>query len=163
MKRSRARSQESIEFARNQRRTSNEFAATVWQWIRNRQIGGAKFRREYPIPPYTVDFCCVERKLIIEIDGEGHFTEEGLEHDRVRDRFLRNLGYKILRIPGYAVIREDGDVITRIREFVRETGEMKSPSPPAPLPFVPQGRGEKELKTKPRPEAGRGEQERSAD
>ncbi len=118
MKRSRARSKEAIEFARDQRRKSNEFADTVWQWIRNGQVAGAKFRREHPIPPYTVDFCCVKRKLIIEIDGEGHFTKEGIEHDRVRDHFLQNLGYKILRIPGYAVIREEGDVITRIREFV---------------------------------------------
>lgn len=56
VKRSRARSPESTEFERNQRRTSNDFAATVWQWIRNRQIDGTKFRRKYQIPPYTVDF-----------------------------------------------------------------------------------------------------------
>ncbi len=141
-KRSRARLQESINFARNQRRTSNEFATVVWQWIRNRQIHGAKFRREYPIPPYTVDFCCIEQNLIIEIDGEEHFTDNGVEHDRVRDRFLQNLGYKILRIPGYAVISEDGNVITKIRDFVRESDETKNPSPPTPLPEA--GRGEKE-------------------
>ncbi len=138
-KRSQARLPDSIDFARHQRRNSNEFAATVWQWIRNRQILGAKFRREYPIPPYTVDFCCVELNLIIEIDGEGHFTDEGMEHDRAPDRFLQSLGYKILRIPGYAVIREDGNVLATIREFV---GEAKNPSPPAPLPEA--GRGEEE-------------------
>ncbi|HMO13601.1 MAG TPA: endonuclease domain-containing protein [Pirellulaceae bacterium] len=140
MKRSRARSEESIEFARNQRRTANEFASTVWQWIRNRQIHGAKFRREYPMPPYTADFCCVELKLIIEIDGEGHFTEQGVARDLKRDQFLLSQGYKILRIPGYSVIQEEGDVMSKIREFVKNAG----PSPPAPLPFVPQGRGEKE-------------------
>ena len=144
MKHSRARSKEEIKFARDQRRASNEFASTVWQWVRDRQMSGAKFRREYPLPPYTVDFCCVEQMLIIEIDGDAHFTEEGLERDRIRDRFLSERGYKILRIPGYEVIREDGNAFQRIREFVQAAIEAQNPSPPAPLPEA--GRGEKEKK-----------------
>ncbi|AMV30634.1 hypothetical protein VN12_00865 [Pirellula sp. SH-Sr6A] len=136
MKRSRSRSKEAIEFAQSQRRTSNEFSTNVWQWIRNRQIQGLKFRREYPIPPYTVDFCCVEQKLIIEIDGESHFTEDGLAHDRHRDRFLHGRGYRVLRIPGFAVIRDGREVIRTIEEFVK----VPNPSPPAPLPEA--GRGE---------------------
>jgi len=62
-------SAEAVEFARAQRSSANEFANTIWQWVRNRQVCGQKFRREYAIPPYTVDFCCVELKLIIESDG----------------------------------------------------------------------------------------------
>ena len=81
MKRSRARSPNAIEFARAQRATANEFASTVWQWVRNRQICKQKFRREYPIPPYTADFCCVELKLILEMDGAEHFSEAGKERD----------------------------------------------------------------------------------
>jgi very-short-patch-repair endonuclease len=77
MKRSRARSPEAIEFARAERATTNEFASTVWQWVRNRRIANQKFRREYPIPPYMADFSCVELKLILEIDGVEHFTEDG--------------------------------------------------------------------------------------
>lgn len=140
MKRSPTRSKQAIEFARYQRRTANEFANTVWQWIRNRQIDRAKFRREFPIPPFTVDFCCVERMLIIEIDGEAHFTDEGQLHDQIRDRFLRSLGYRVLRIQGYDVIREGGFVIQWIREFVTSSGDSPNPSPPTPLPEA--GRGE---------------------
>ena len=66
MKRNRGRTPEAIQFARDQRAMANEFAQTVWQWVRNRQVSGQKFRREYPVPPYTTDFCCVERKLILE-------------------------------------------------------------------------------------------------
>ncbi len=69
MKRSRARSPETIEFARAERAAMNEFARIVWQWVRNRQICDQRFRREYAIPPYTADFCCVELRLILEIDG----------------------------------------------------------------------------------------------
>ena len=45
---------------------ANEFAQDVWQMVRNRRCRGQKFRREYPIPPYTVDFCCVALKLIVQ-------------------------------------------------------------------------------------------------
>jgi very-short-patch-repair endonuclease len=120
IKRTPARSEASIDFARDQRQMAHEFAATVWQWLRNRQIERRKFRREHPIPPYTVDFCCVEERLVIEVDGEVHLTESAQRYDRDRDRFLNQLGYKVLRIPGYEVIREDGQALQKIRDFVRE-------------------------------------------
>ena len=82
MKHSRARSPEAIQFARDQRATANEFARTVWQWVRNRQVCRQKFRREYPLPPYTADFCCVELKLILEVDGADYFTKADQERDR---------------------------------------------------------------------------------
>ncbi len=152
MKRSLARSKLAIEFAREQRRSANDFASTVWGWIRDRRIFGQKFRREFPIPPYTADFCCVELGLVIEIDGEPHFTDAGREHDRIRDTFLKRSGYRDLRIAGYDVVRDDGKVIESIREFVKvamdlKRGQEQSPSPPAPLPES--GRGE--------PETGRAE------
>jgi len=144
MKRSKARSTENIDFARSQRNSSNEFASTVWEWIRNRLCCDQKFRRELPIPPYIVDFCCVDLELIIEIDGEPHLTPEGLEHDRRRDQYLSSLGYKILRISGYDVVRDGSGVIERIRQFVRAEIDDANPSPPAPLPEA--GRGEPDLK-----------------
>lgn len=57
-------------------------------------------------------------KLILEVDGEHHFTEDGKQHDRVRDRYLRNLGYEILRIPGYDVLRDAMEVRKRIEEVI---------------------------------------------
>ncbi len=119
MARRQARSEDATKFARMQRQGANEFAWTVWQWLRNRKCLGAKFRREVPIDPYTADFCCVELKLIIEIDGDPHLTEEGRERDRERDTYLIKLGYKILRVPGYEVIREDGNATVLITQFVK--------------------------------------------
>jgi very-short-patch-repair endonuclease len=143
MKRSRARSPEAIEFARAERATANEFASTVWQLIRNRRIANQKFRREYPIPPYTADFCCVELKLILEIDGVEHFTEDGRQHDRVRDDFLESQGYRVVRIAGHDVLREPSLCLKKIEEEVKKRMREllnKNPSPPAPLPEA--GRGE---------------------
>ena len=141
MKRSHARSAESIQFAKSQRQTANEFADHVWQWIRNRQCCKAKFRREVPIPPYAVDFCCIDWKLVIEVDGESHKTEEGKRKDQERDRYLASLGYQVLRIPGYEVIRNGRGVIERIHSFVQTAIDSKSIAP-HPQPFSPEDRGE---------------------
>ncbi|MDX1927272.1 MAG: endonuclease domain-containing protein [Pirellulaceae bacterium] len=134
MTRSCERSAEAIEFARTQRQEANEFAWTVWQWIRGRKFHGQKFRREVPIGPYTADFCCIENKLIIEIDCEPHFTEEGLAKDRVRDRHLQDLGYKVLRFHGYDVIRDDGKAHERILQFVLDAISAQAPQPRPLLP-----------------------------
>ena len=128
-----------IAFARDQRARANEFAHVVWQIVRNRQRRNQKFRREYPIPPYTADFCCVASSLIVEIDGEHHQTEEGREHDERRDRYLAERGYALLRIPGYQVLRDPAGVRSRIEKAIDQRVEhlrpltplTPSPSPPA--------------------------------
>ena len=75
---------------------------------------GEKFRREHVIEPFTVDLCCVALKLIVEVDGEHHFTDEGLSRDRTRDRYLVELGYEVLRIRGYDVAQDPESVRARI-------------------------------------------------
>ena len=57
--------------------------------------------------------------LVIEIDGQPHLTPEGIAHDRVRDRFLKSQSYKILRIPGYEILRDSNAARDRIVGFVR--------------------------------------------
>ena len=113
-------SSNAISFARDQRKQANEFAQTLWQLLRNRQCCGMKVRREYPIPPYTADFCCVELKLIVEVDGDHHFTAGGAAHDQRRDQYLRQLGYGVLRIPGYEILRDGFEVRQRIVEAMRQ-------------------------------------------
>jgi very-short-patch-repair endonuclease len=51
------------------RRDGSDAEATLWRHLRGRQLAGAKFRRQHPIGPYFVDFCCVEARLIVELDG----------------------------------------------------------------------------------------------
>jgi very-short-patch-repair endonuclease len=123
VKKSMARSKQNIDFAKSQRRMASDYVLIVWQWLRDRQVLGQKFRREHPVPPYTVDFFCVELGLVIEIDGQPHLTPEGIAHDRVRDRFLKSQSYKILRIPGYEILRDSQSVRNRIVGFVRDASE----------------------------------------
>ena len=114
------RDQEAIPFAHDQRAGANEFVQDVWQMLRKRRCRNQKFRREYPILPYTVDFCCVALKLVVEVDGEHHQTAEGRQHDQCRDRYLAELGYHVVRIPGYEVLQNAAAVRRQIEQAIDE-------------------------------------------
>lgn len=77
------------------RTNSTEAEKRLWQALRNRQLRGYKFRRQHPIPPYIVDFVCLEHRLIIELDGGQH--AEAQEYDAARTGTFEKLGYQVLR------------------------------------------------------------------
>jgi very-short-patch-repair endonuclease len=129
-----ARHPERIEFARDQRKQANEFARDLWQMVRASQIRGQKFRREHPIPPYTVDFVCLALALIVEVDGEHHFTEEGKRRDEKRDQFLREKGFEVLRFDGYQVTQNLSGVRKQIEDAIDKRIEQRRPLSPSPSP-----------------------------
>ena len=129
-----SRDPDAIAFARGQRVHANEFARAVWHIVRNRGCRNQKFRREYPIPPYTADFCCVALKLIVEVDGEPHHTDEGRERDKHRDRYLAEQGYALLRISGYQVTQDPASVRCLIENAIDERIEHLGPLTPDPSP-----------------------------
>jgi very-short-patch-repair endonuclease len=114
------RQPERIQFARDQRRRANEFAQDVWQMLRGRRLLGEKFRREHPIGPYTVDFVCLELRLVVEVDGKDHFTQQGRARDALRDAYLRSEGFEVLRIEGFLVTQDPIDVREEIEAAVKE-------------------------------------------
>ena len=67
----------------------------LWFRINRRQVAGLKFRRQYPVPPYIADFVCLEKSLIIEVDGGQHQWLS--EKDERRTRFLESRGYRVMR------------------------------------------------------------------
>ena len=81
--------------ARQLRKNSTDAENRLWQYIRNRQLGGRKFRRQFPVGRYIVDFVCIELSLIAEIDG-GHHTEQ-INYDSKRSSFLQSKGYRVVR------------------------------------------------------------------
>ena len=72
--------------------------AILWNQLKNKSLGGYKFRRQHSVGNYIVDFYCPKVKVRIELDGMHHFTEEGLESDKNRDQFLDQQGIQIIRI-----------------------------------------------------------------
>ena len=71
--------------------------AILWQRLKGRQLLGYKFRRQYSVGSYVLDFYCPKLKLGIEIDGDSHFQATVQEYDRQRQDFIESLGIKVLR------------------------------------------------------------------
>jgi very-short-patch-repair endonuclease len=83
--------------ARNLRQTQTGPERLLWGKLRSRRLGGWKFKRQVPIGPYIVDFCCSDAWLIVELDG-GHHSERSVTlKDRTRERDLEQRGYLVLR------------------------------------------------------------------
>jgi very-short-patch-repair endonuclease len=81
--------------AKDMRHEPVQFEKLMWSELRNRKLGGYKFKRQVLIGRYIADFACLERKLIVELDGPHH--AERLTYDAARDRYLKSQGYKVLR------------------------------------------------------------------
>src|SRR6187401_1889012 len=82
-------------FQRSLRTGQSDAEAKVWFHLRDRRLLGLKFRRQHAIGPYTVDFVCPDRALVIELDGGQH--SERVAYDEARTRFLESRGYRVLR------------------------------------------------------------------
>ena len=83
--------------ARKLRQSPTKEERVLWQLLRNRQFKNLKFKRQFPIGNYVVDFVCEEIKLIIELDGGQHNEPENIEADKVRTEFLESKGFKVIR------------------------------------------------------------------
>ena len=69
----------------------------LWNIIKNNQFYGFRFRRQFPIDMYIVDFVCREKKIIIEIDGGQHNQVNDIEYDNKRTEYLNSQGYRVIR------------------------------------------------------------------
>jgi very-short-patch-repair endonuclease len=83
---------------RRLRNSMTEEEVILWSRLKSRQVGGFKFRRQYGIGPFVVDFYCPERKLAIEVDGGGHFKDEAIKKDLKRQKFIEQFGIRFLRV-----------------------------------------------------------------
>ena len=92
--------------------TSAEIA--LWKLLKSRQ-SGRKFRRQHSIGNYITDFCCPSEKLIIELDGNGHGEYSQIEREEIRDKYLEDLGFRILRFENRLVFQEPEYVLNEIK------------------------------------------------
>ena len=88
----------------------------LWFEIRNNKLG-AKFKRQHSIGGYITDFYCQKYKLIVELDGDIHSKKENKEYDEIRDKYFKELGYKILRIPNNEVDTDMEKVLEKIKNW----------------------------------------------
>jgi very-short-patch-repair endonuclease len=98
--------------------------------VADRQLGGVKFRRQHAMGPFIVDFCCVERGLVLELDG-GQHAERNAADER-RTRILQRFGYRVLRFWDNEVLSNLDGVLERISEALEDPH-------PYPLPRAGEG------------------------
>jgi very-short-patch-repair endonuclease len=101
-----------------------------WQQVRDRKLDGFKFKRQVLIGPFIADFVCLDKKLVVELDGPLHDAA----YDARRDTYLRSAGYNVLRFANSYVGDQFATVLVTVREALR------TPSP-NPLPHIRGGEG----------------------
>ncbi len=129
------------ENARRMRKEPTPTEEVLWQALRNRKLGGYKFRRQQPFEGFIIDFYCDEAKLGIEIDGEIHLDASQKQYDKEREEYIREFGVEIIRFTNQQVENSLKDVKSKI---LQSAMERSSPSPrpsDTPLPGE-RGRGE---------------------
>ena len=107
------------EKAKHMKQNPTEAESVMWELIRRKQLG-VIFKRQYIIDEYIVDFVCLERRLVIEIDGGYHSTGEQQESDANRDSRLAALGYRVLRFSNGEVMMQPDNVVTKIKQALNE-------------------------------------------
>jgi very-short-patch-repair endonuclease len=80
---------------------------------------GFKFSRQVPIGPYIADFVCREQRVIVEVDGATHSTDEELAHDRRRSEFVKSEGYAVIRFQNDEVLNGMDEVLTLTLQALR--------------------------------------------
>ena len=100
--------------ARELRKNMTDAEQALWYRLRMRQLEGYKFRRQHPMGNYIVDFACVEKCLVIELDGGQH--AEQVSYDESRDKWIREQGLQVLRFWDNEVFQNMDGVLEVIRE-----------------------------------------------
>ena len=102
--------------ARQLRREMTPAEKKLWRRLRDPQIFDVTFRRQHPIEPYIVDFCCPALRLVIEVDGDSH--AESVERDTARTEKLEALGFRVVRFTNSDVHENIEGVLDAIRKEV---------------------------------------------
>jgi very-short-patch-repair endonuclease len=117
---------------RRLRHQATDAERELWQHLRGRQLGGCKFRRQHALGDYVVDFVCLERRLIVELDGGQHGDPATAVRDEQRTAFLRQAGFMVLRYWNDQVFN---DMTAVLEDIWRGLGlGSENPSPPQPSP-----------------------------
>jgi very-short-patch-repair endonuclease len=122
--------------ARRLRNASTDAERRLWNQLKGRRFLDVKFRRQYPVGPYVVDFVCCELGLVVELDGGQHGETE--RYDARRTIALERRGYRVIRFWNNEVMRRVDDVLDELRRVV--AWRQLEMTPPQPSP-AEQGRG----------------------
>ena len=121
-----------LTLARKLRKEQTDAEQLLWQLLRNRQFCGLKFRRQYPMAPYVLDFYCDEERLGIELDGGQHNEPDKKRTDKERTTFLEGKNVKVIRFWNNEVLQETEAVLEQLYN------SLESLTPPSLTPTLSQ-------------------------
>ena len=105
------------DFAEENRKHPTQAESILWEYLRGKQLGCA-FRRQHIIGQYIADFICLEKNLIIEVDGGYHQLPEQQTSDEERTNWLNSQGLKVLRFTNEEIISNTEQVLNKIKEII---------------------------------------------
>lgn len=112
------------------RRTMSDAERRLWAALRARQLDGLRFRRQHPIGSYIADFACLEKRLVVEVDGSQHAEPTQAAHDTRRTRWLESEGYRVVRVWTNEVLENLDGVTEQIRVEALRLPSVRKRSPP---------------------------------
>ena len=107
------------DFAKQNRKKATLAEKILWEHLRNKEQG-AEFRRQHIIADYIADFVCLDRMLVVEVDGGYHSEREQTENDQMRTMRLNRLGFRVIRFTNEEVLNNIEYVLREISEALRE-------------------------------------------
>jgi len=113
--------------ARLLRRNQTPAEKKLWRSLRGKQLDGFQFRRQFPIGDFSVDFCCRDRRLVVELDGSQHADPSGVDQDNERTALISVRGYRVMRFWNEEVLMNLDGVLEAI------LFELRQPPPGLPL------------------------------
>lgn len=114
--------------ARDLRQNQTDVEGLLWQHLRDRRLAGHKFRRQHPIGAFVADFVCIERRLVVELDGGQHASQ--IEDDNRRSEYLKSKGYSVVRFWNNEVLKDTQAVLEAILRSIESCTPSPRPSPP---------------------------------
>ena len=112
--------QDQTELRKELRNNGTPAEGRMWLMLKNRQINGKKFRRQFSVGNFVLDFYCAELNLAVELDGAPHFTFEGVHYDEEREKFLLSQGIKVLRYENKIVFEDPESIIDDIKNTIEQ-------------------------------------------
>ena len=110
---------------RNLRSNLTDAERILWAKLKGKSVFGFKFRRQFGIDEYIVDFYCPELKLAIEVDGDTHFIGNAPEADKIRQEKIESYGIKFLRVTNNDVYKNLDGVLITLGKFAQDLGNSK--------------------------------------
>jgi very-short-patch-repair endonuclease len=102
------------------RSTMPEAEVILWSKLKGKSLNGYKFRRQYSIEKFVVDFYCPELKLAIEVDGDSHYREGAEQRDREREAVIESYGISFLRFTNRQVVENVDGVLHSVMQYIEE-------------------------------------------